>query len=111
MPHLSPLLLIQATLVVVGVTFQIIAMRSMRGHASSGGPSPEPRETWREKKAELSRTRSGGPPRDLPTRQKQDYYEMELTPPGVRPADLRKTARVKYVDDFKAPPPNQEGDR
>jgi hypothetical protein len=36
---------------------------------------------------------------------------MELTPPGVRPADLRKTARVKYVDDFKAPPPNQEGDR
>ncbi len=110
MHDINVLLYVQVALVTIGVTFQIIAMTAHRRNASYGGGShDEPRESWQEKKAEMARRRMASP-RVLPTRKSHDYYEMENTPPGVRPADLRKTARVKYVDDFKAPPPTQEGE-
>ena len=97
------LTIVQLSLIGVGLVFQIIAMSALYRNSSDERSDGE-HEEWRERKVDLGR-RSRPKGGAMPRHSVHDYYEIEKTPPGVRPGDLRKTARVKYMDNVNAPPP------
>ena len=98
------LTIVQLALIALGVAFQAIALsalyRDSSGERSDGEPEP-----WHERKIDLGLSRRPTGRSALPRDSVHDYYEIEKTPPGIRPADLRKTARVKYIDNVITPPP------
>jgi hypothetical protein len=103
MHSLSVLTIIQLTLVGLGLIFQIIAMTALYRETPKER-SDRKHDSWGENNVDLGQ-RARRPGRPISRDAVHDYYEMDRTPPGVRPADLRKTARVKYVDDVKVVPP------
>jgi hypothetical protein len=98
------LTIVQLALIALGLVFQVIAMSALY-RDSSGERSDSEHEAWHERKIDLGRRPRPAGRAALPRDSVHDYYEMEKTPPGVRPADLRKTARVKYMDNVNTPPP------
>ena len=108
MHSLSALTIAQLLLVVVGLIFQVVAM-SWLFRDTSGERSDGEHDSWGDRKIELGlRRRPVG--KAQPRQAVGDYYEMEKTPPGVRPADLRKTARVKYMDNAVVPRTEEHGE-
>ena len=111
MPSLSVLTIAQLSLVVVGLIFQVVALRWLfRDSSAERGDGQH--DSWGERKIDLGlRRRPGGLVRRAQPRDAvHDFYDMEKTPPGVRPADLRKTARVTYMDGVNVPPPDDHGE-
>ena len=109
MHSFSALTIAQMLLIVVGVIFQVVAM-SWLFRDTSGERSESEHDHWGERKIDLGFRRHPRPAGHRHTQVRdsvRDYYEMENTPPGVRPADLRKTARVKYMDNVTAPRPGE----
>ncbi len=106
MSSFSALTIAQMVLIALGLIFQVIAL-SWLYRDSSGERSDGEHDGWGDRKIELNlrgRRLGHAPHRDAV----HDYYEMEKTPPGIRPADLRKTARVKYMDNAIVPPSDHE---
>jgi hypothetical protein len=105
MHSLNLLTLAQIGLIVAGLIFQVIAI-SWLYRDTSGERSDGEHDDWADRKIDLGqRKRKMG--RTVPRDSVHDYYEIERTPPGVRPADLRKTARVKYMDNVQAQRPGE----
>ncbi len=109
MHSMSLLSLVQVTLILMGVIFQIIAL-SWLYRDSSGERNDGEHTNRRDQTVSLSQPKWPGieKPARPPSGRVHDYYEIEKTPPGVRPADLLKTARVTYVDNVNAPRPDEQ---
>jgi len=108
MPSLSVLTITQLLLIVIGLIFQVVALTWLFRDSSSERSDGE-HDDWAERKIELGGRRRRHIGRAQPRDQVRDYYEIEKTPPGVRPADLRKTARVKYMDNVNVPRSGEHG--
>ena len=103
MHSFNVLTLAQIGLVVAGLIFQAVAMSWLYRDSSHERSDAEP-SGWGDTKIDLGRRKRAPGRSAVPRDSVHDYYEMEKTPPGVRPADLRKTARVKYMDNAITPP-------
>lgn len=101
MSSLSPLLVVQLTLIAVGLLFQFVAFSFLRKEGRSCSESG-PRQNAEAFQLHVSPRRSRPSARTSRDRA-HDYYEMEKTPPGLRPAELPKTAKVSYFDGSKPP--------
>jgi len=95
------LTIVQLSLITIGLIFQVVAMSALYRDWSNDRGNSEP-EAWHDTKVDLGHAHRSG--RTLPRHSVHDYYEIEKTPHGVSPADLRKTARVKYIDNGPTTP-------